>query len=92
LLILAILSVLVGGNFSNFVGFGVLVLAIWSVLVCLFYLQYIENQSFAIKKTCSYKIFCKDILTKADFRRKMTLLLPKNGTIGRKRENSPFRE
>ncbi|RGE72928.1 hypothetical protein DXA11_26315 [Bacteroides sp. AM56-10ce] len=64
MLILAILSVLVGGNFSNFVGFGVLVLAIWSVLVCLFYLQYIENQSFAIKKTCSYKIFCKDILTK----------------------------
>lgn len=42
-------------------------------------------------------MFVQDILQrhsnkKADFRRKMTLLLPKNGTIGGKRENSPFRE
>ena len=42
-------------------------------------------------------MFVQDILQrhsnkKADFRRKMTLLLPKNGTIGRKRENSPFSE
>lgn len=42
-------------------------------------------------------MFVQDILQrhsnkKADFRRKMTLLLPENGTIGRKRENSPFRE
>jgi hypothetical protein len=52
------------GYFSNLVGFGIAILAIWSVLVRLFRLQYSENQSFAIKKTRSYKIFCKDILTR----------------------------
>ena len=80
-----------GGYFSNLVGFGAVILVIWSVLVRFFHLQHIENQSFAIKKTRSYKIFCKDILTrKGNFREKRPCFCPKNWNNREKERTLPL--
>lgn len=61
---LVICTSFVGGNFSNLHTFCPESLVICTPFVLFLRLQCIENQSFAIKKTRSYKIFCKDILTR----------------------------